>query len=44
MGFFDKLKSGLTKTKESVFGQVNELFKSFKRVDEELLEGSRSFL
>ena len=38
MGFFDKLKSGLTKTKESVFGQVNELFKSFKRVDEELLE------
>ena len=38
MGFFDKLKSGLAKTKESVFGQVNELFKSFKRVDEDLLE------
>lgn len=38
MGFFDKLKSGLAKTKQSVFGQVNELFKSFKRVDEDLLE------
>ena len=38
MGFFDKLKSGLTKTKESVFGQVNNLFKSFVKVDEELLE------
>lgn len=38
MGFFDKLKSGLTKTKESVFGQVNNLFKSFVKVDEDLLE------
>lgn len=38
MGFFDKLKSGLTKTKESIFGQVNALFKSFVKVDEELLE------
>ncbi|MBE6606596.1 MAG: signal recognition particle-docking protein FtsY [Ruminococcaceae bacterium] len=38
MGFFDKLKSGLSKTKESVFGQVNELFKSFVKIDEDLLE------
>ncbi len=38
MGFFDKLKSGLTKTKESIFGQVNSLFKKFVKVDEELLE------
>lgn len=38
MGFFDKLKSGLSKTKQSVFGQVNELFKSFVKVDEDLLE------
>lgn len=38
MGFFDKLKSGLSKTKESVFGQVSELFKSFVKVDEDLLE------
>ena len=38
MGFFDRLKSGLAKTKESVFSQVNELFKSFVKVDEDLLE------
>lgn len=38
MGFFDKLKSGLTKTKNAFFGQVNEVIKSFRRVDEELLE------
>ncbi len=38
MSFFDKLKSGLTKTKESVFSQVNDLFKSFVKVDRELLE------
>lgn len=38
MGFFDKLKNGLAKTKESIFGQVNDLFKSFVKVDEELLE------
>lgn len=38
MGFFDKLKSGLSKTKQSVFGQVNELFKSFVKIDEDLLE------
>jgi len=38
MGFFDKLKAGLTKTKEAVFGQMNEVVKSFRKVDEELLE------
>ncbi len=38
MGFFDKLKQGLAKTKEAVFGQVNEVVKSFRKVDEELLE------
>lgn len=38
MGFFEKLKAGLTKTKESVFGQVNSLFKRFVRVDEDMLE------
>jgi len=38
MGFFDKLKNGLKKTKEAVFGQVNEVIKSFRKVDEELLE------
>ena len=38
MGFFDKLKNGLKKTKEAVFGQVNEVIKVFRKVDEELLE------
>ena len=38
MGFFDKLKAGLTKTKNAVFGQLNEVVKSFRKVDEELFE------
>jgi len=38
MGFFDRLKEGLKKTKESVFGQVNDIFKHFVKVDEDMLE------
>ena len=38
MGFFSKIKEGLKKTKQSVFGQVHELFKNMRKVDEELLE------
>ncbi len=38
MGFFDKLKAGLSKTKNAVFGQLNAVMKNFRRVDEELLE------
>ena len=38
MGFFDKLKEGLAKTKNAVFGQVNDVVKSFRKVDEDLLE------
>ncbi len=38
MGFFDKLKEGLKKTKEAVFGQVDSVLKSFRKVDEELLD------
>ncbi len=38
MGFFDKLKSGLAKTKNAVFAQVDNVLKSFVRVDEDLLE------
>ena len=38
MGFFDKLKEGLTKTKNAFFGQVNDVIKSFRKVDEDLLE------
>ena len=38
MSFFDRLKHGLTKTKEGIFKQVDNLFKYFVRVDEEMLE------
>ncbi len=38
MGFLDKLKSGLSKTKNAILGQVNNVLKAFTKVDEELLE------
>ncbi len=38
MGFFEKLKNGLSKTKQSILGQINDIFKSFVKVDEEMLE------
>ena len=38
MGFFDRLKAGLAKTKNTLFKQVDNLFKNFVKVDEELLE------
>jgi len=38
MAFFEKLKQGLAKTKEAVFGRVDDLFRGFARVDEDLLE------
>lgn len=38
MGFFDKLKAGLSKTKNAFVGQMDTLLKSFVRVDEELFE------
>ena len=38
MGFFDKLKSGLGKTKQSINDKINDVFANFRKVDEELLE------
>ena len=38
MGFFDKLKSGLAKTKNAIFGTIENIIKSFRKVDEELFE------
>ncbi len=38
MGFFDKLKSGLSKTKTSIDDKINGVFSTFRKVDEELLE------
>lgn len=38
MGFFQKLKEGLFKTKNAIVGKIDNLFKSFRKVDEELFE------
>ena len=38
MGFFAKLKNGLKKTKDAVFGQVDAVIRSFRKVDEDFLE------
>ncbi len=38
MGFFDKLKQGLNKTKNSFDEKINSVFSNFRKVDEELLE------
>ena len=38
MGFFDKLKNGLSKTKTSFDEKINAVFSGFRKVDEELLE------
>lgn len=38
MGFFEKLKNGLSKTKESFNDKINNVFKNFRKVDEELME------
>lgn len=38
MGFFDKLKQGLNKTKTSFEEKMNDVFSNFRKVDEELLE------
>lgn len=38
MGFFDKLKSGLKKTKDSFLGKVDTILAGFGKIDEELFE------
>ncbi len=38
MGFFDKLKQGLGKTKSSIDTKINAVFSTFRKVDEDLLE------
>ena len=38
MGFFDKLKNGLSKTKNSFDEKINNVFSNFRKVDEELLD------
>ena len=38
MGFFDKLNQGLSKTKDSFDEKMNNIFSTFRKADEELLE------
>ena len=38
MGFFDKLKEKLAKTKNAIVGQIDDLFKHFVKVDEDLFD------
>ncbi len=38
MGFFDRMKEGLKKTRNGFTEQVNQVLRSFTKVDEELLE------
>ena len=38
MGFFDKLKQGLFKTKNAIVGKIDELMKKFVRIDEDLFD------
>lgn len=38
MGFFSKIKQGLTKTRDSISSSVNGIINSFTKIDEELFE------
>ena len=38
MGFFDKLKNGLGKTRDNFNEKINNVFSSFRKVDEEFLD------
>lgn len=38
MGFFNKIKEGLKKTRDVVIGQIDSMLKSFTKIDDELFE------
>lgn len=38
MGFFNKIKEGLKKTRDSIVGKIDSALKSFTKIDEELFE------
>ena len=44
MGFFDKLKNGLNKTKTSFDEKINNVFSNFRKVDEEFLDELKEVL
>lgn len=38
MGFFDKLKSGLKKTKDALVGKIDDLFSSYDKIDDDFYD------
>ena len=38
MGFFEKLKQGMNKTKKSIDEKINDVFSNFRKVDEDFLD------
>ena len=38
MGFFDKIKAGLKKTRENISNQINSMLHAFTKIDEDLFE------
>ena len=38
MGFFEKLRAGLTKTREAFVGAVNDLFSGRGKIDDDLYD------
>ncbi|MBQ7290761.1 MAG: signal recognition particle-docking protein FtsY [Clostridia bacterium] len=38
MGFFDKLKAGLSKTKDAFVERINDLFRAFVEVDDDMMD------
>ena len=38
MGIFDKIKNGLKKTRDALFGRIDKLLRSFTKIDDELFE------
>ncbi len=38
MGFFDRIKAGLKKTRDNMVGKIEEVFHAFKKIDEDFFE------
>ncbi len=38
MGFFAKIRDGLKKTRDALFGRIDQMLKSFSKIDDELFE------
>ncbi len=38
MGLFSKIREGLRKTRDAIFGRIDQMLKSFTKIDEELFE------